>query len=215
MNVRIFRNSRWALKAAARHDFLNFQIFGENSVAIVLAQTKVTLNKPIFVGFSVLDISKLQMYQFHYGYVKQFYGDRAALLYSDTDSLSYHIKTADVYEDMKLNSAYFDFSNYDRNHTLFDESKKQVIGYFKDEMGGKVIHRFTALAPKLYAYEYSEEPLLKFAARGFPSSTIKSNVDYAKFNEALHEFTNNPLPVTTITSKAHVLKTNTVMKAGC
>ena len=73
----------------------------KNMLAVLMGREAVKLDKPIFTGFSVLEQSKNLMYDFHYGYIKQIYGAKATLLFTDTDSLCYHIATNDVYDDMK------------------------------------------------------------------------------------------------------------------
>ena len=93
---------------------------------------------PTSSGFCILDLSKLLMYQFHYDYVRPKWGDRAELCFTDTDSLTYHIRTEDVYTDIAEDSSRFDFSDYPTNHPLFSETNKKVIGKFKDELNGNI-----------------------------------------------------------------------------
>eukprot|EP01043_Picozoa_sp_COSAG02_P110894 COSAG02_NODE_47032_length_344_cov_0.726531_1_plen_114_part_11 len=88
-------------------------IYNESLTAIKMKKKSITLNKPIYCGMGILDLSKLHMYRFHYDYIKNKYGDRAQLLMTDTDSLMYHIKTEDFYEDMKKDSHKYDMSNFD------------------------------------------------------------------------------------------------------
>ena len=156
------------------------------------------------------------MYRFHYGFIKQKYGENVKLLYTDTDSFIYKIKTKNLYDDMESNMDYFDFSNYDPSNRLYNTRHKQVIGFFKDELAGKIMHNFIALAPKLYAYQYSEANAIQtnIAAKGFPKATIKSHVKYDTFEKALHEYTANPLPVTSIRSVAHEMRTLTTTRNG-
>ena len=86
-------------------------IFNDNQVALELAKEKVELLQPIYVGFTILDISKcILMYEFHYGYILPKYGKKAKLLFTDTDSLTYEVKTKDVYADMPENIDLFDTS---------------------------------------------------------------------------------------------------------
>jgi len=106
-------------------------------------KTSIKLDKPVYVGLSILDNSKLTIYNFHYEYIKKKYGNKAKLLFTDTDSLCYHIETADIYKDFKKDSNdRFDFSNYKKTHPNFNDSNEsqlgkyvdgQFQGYFKDE----------------------------------------------------------------------------------
>ena len=92
------------------------------------------------------------MYDYHYDVVKSTYGDIPSLLFTDTDSLCYSIRTEDVYAEMKSKSDLFDFSNYPREHACFSDEKKKVIGKMKDELSGAPMIEFIGLRAKLYAY---------------------------------------------------------------
>jgi hypothetical protein len=108
-------------------------VFSENLAVAHMVKTKVKLNKPIYLGMSILDLSKTFMYDFFYGYVKPTCGDRASLLMTDTDSLILEIKTDDVYTEIRNRGhhmEYFDFSNYSEDHpsNLQHGSKKNKKG---------------------------------------------------------------------------------------
>ena len=111
-------------------------------------KTKVKMNKPIYLGLSILDISKTLMYEFWYDYIQPKYKDRVKLCYMDTDSFIIHIKTEDFYEDIANDvEKWFDLSNYDENdkRLLPIGKNKKVIGLFKDELGGKIMNEFIGL----------------------------------------------------------------------
>ena len=100
------------------------------------------------------------MYDFHYNYIKQKYGDKAKFLFTDTDSLMYEIQTKDFYKDISAAvKDRFDTSNYPLNHSSDIPSwlNKKVIGMFKDEVGGKVINESVGLRAKLYSYKMFED----------------------------------------------------------
>ena len=131
--------------------------FSKNLLAIEMKKTKVKMNKPVYLGMSILDISKTLMYEFWYDYIKPKFGDRAKLCYTDTDSFVIYIKTEDFYEDIANDvDRWFDTSNYNENKTgkrrLPIGKNKKVIGFFKDEFGGKIMEEFCALRAKTYAY---------------------------------------------------------------
>ena len=108
----------------------------------------MTLNKPIYVGFCILELSKLLMYEFHYDYVlKTFNG--AKLLFADTDSLVYEIKDKYVYEQCFKDKKLFDFSGYPINSKYYDSSKKKVLGKMKDKFNGMRIVEFIGLKSKI------------------------------------------------------------------
>ena len=104
--------------------------FSENLLAIEMKKTKVKMNKPVYLGMSILDISKTLMYEFWYDYIKPKYEDAAKLCYMDTDSFIIHIKTEDFYEDIANDDEkWFDTSNYDENdrRSLSLDKNKKVI----------------------------------------------------------------------------------------
>ena len=107
------------------------------------------LNKPIYVGFTVLDLSKWKMHDFHYNFIKKNFN--AKLLFTDTDSLTYEIKSENVYEEFYKQKDLFDFSNYSKDSKFFDDANKKVIGKMKDEFGGVIVDEFVGLKSKMYS----------------------------------------------------------------
>ena len=111
------------------------------------------MNKPVYLGFSVLEISKTLIYEFWYGYIKPKYQDNAKLCYMDTDSVVINIKTEDFHENIADHvKKGFDTSNYEVNRPLPTGKNKKVIGLMKDELGRKIMTEFAALRPKTYSY---------------------------------------------------------------
>ena len=127
--------------------------FSENLLAIKLKKTKVKMNEPVYLGLSILEISKTLMYEFWYDYMKPKYGDNVKLCYMDTDSFIMHIKAEDFYKDIANDvKKRFDTSNYEINRPLPAGKNKKVIGLMKDELGRKIMTEFVALMPKSYSY---------------------------------------------------------------
>ena len=125
----------------------------EDLSKIEMKRTKVKMNKPIYLELSILEISKLLMYEFWYDYMKPKYGDNVKLCYMDTDSFIMNIKTEDFYKDIDNDvEKRFDISNYECDRPLPTGKNKKVIGLMKDELGGRVITEFVALRPKTYSY---------------------------------------------------------------
>ena len=138
-------------------NYVHRTTFSDSLVAIHMARTKLYFNKPVYLGMCILDLSKTLMYEFHYEYTKSKYGDKAELLFTDTDSLMYEIETEDFYKDITPDvRAKFDTSNYPSKHPSGIEIgvNKKVIGMFKDEAGGEVIAKFVGLRAKNYSYIY-------------------------------------------------------------
>ena len=119
-----------------------------------MKKTFVKMIKPLYLGMSVLDISKTPMYEFWYDNIKPKYEDRANLCYTDTDSFIIYIKSEDFFEDISNDvERWFDTSNYDENdkRPLPIVKNKKVTGIFKDELRGKIIKEVVALRAKTYA----------------------------------------------------------------
>ena len=117
VDIKLVTNEKQARKLISKPNFCHRNIFCDHLVAIHSNKTKVVLNKPMLVGQAILDLSKILMYMFHCDYIKPMYGDRAKLLFTDTDSLMYEIQTEDFYKDISPDvSEMFDTSNYPKDH---------------------------------------------------------------------------------------------------
>ena len=155
-----------------------------------MKKTKVKINKPIYLGLSVLEISKTLMYGFWYNYMKQKYGDNVKLCYMDTDSFIMHIKTEDFYKDIADDvEKRFDTSNYEINRPLPIGKYKKVIGLMKNELGGKTMTEFVALRPKTYSY-LTDDCKEDKKAKGTKKCVIKQKI---KFNDYKYCFLNNEI----------------------
>ena len=118
-----------------------------------MKKTKVKMNKPVYLGLSILEISKTLIYEFWYDNMKPKYGDNVKLCYMDTDSFIMHIKTKDFYKDIADDvEKRFDASSYKINRPLPAGNNKKVIGLMKDELGGNIMTEFAPLRPKIYSY---------------------------------------------------------------
>ena len=118
-------------------------------MGVEMKYSSIKINKPFYIGMSILDLSKWHMYNFHYNVMKAIFGDRVHLHYTDTDSFIYEISSADVYEELRPHARdYFDFSNYPENHMLKNSCNKKVPGKFKDESASKCITEFVGLRSK-------------------------------------------------------------------
>ena len=142
-------------KLVSEPNYHTTKCFSENLLALEMKKTKVKMNKPIYLGMSISDISKMLMYKFWYYYFKPKYGDRAKLCYTDTDSFIINIIIEDFFEDISNDvEVWYDTSNYDENDKIplpIGENKK-VIGLFKDELGGRIMKEFCAVRAKTYSY---------------------------------------------------------------
>ena len=167
--------------------FVNDEENEDYFVGLEAQRTKVKLDKPIYTGFSVLELSKLHMYEYHYTHMMLKYGpERAKLLFTDTDSLTYLIQTEDVYRDMKQHEELYDTSNYPKEHFLFSNANKKVIGKFKDETGGLPITEWVGLRAKMYSI-LTEDGKEKKTGKGIKKSVLKKEIRHQDFKDCLFQ----------------------------
>ncbi|XP_071138725.1 uncharacterized protein [Mytilus edulis] len=145
VNVKLCHTEKKFLKYTARPSFKSCTVFNEDLVAVENLRTDILMNQPVYVGFSILDLSKHLMYDFHYKHMKTLYGGKIRLCFTDTDSFLYHIQTEDMYDDMMEYQDMFDTSEYDEAHMLHSNHNKKVLGKFKDETKGVPISEFVGL----------------------------------------------------------------------
>ena len=127
--------------------------FSGNLLEIEMKKIKLKMNKPVYLGLSILEIRKTMMHEFRYDYIKPTYQQNKKLCYMDTDSFIINIKTDDCYKDISNDvQKRFDTSNYEINRPLTIGRNKKVIGLMKDELGGKIMTELVALRPKIYSY---------------------------------------------------------------
>ena len=171
-------------KWASRPSFISSKIFNEDLVAVHKIKPTLTLNRPAYVGMCILDLSKTLMYDFHYNYIKSQYGDKARLLFTDTDSLTYEIEAYDVYQDFWKDKHLFDNSDYPKNNPFFDNSNKKVIGKFKDEAAGTPIVEFVGLKSKMYSY-IKDNKQESHTAKGIKKNVIKQKIKHGNYEDTL------------------------------
>ena len=149
INVRLVNNEKDFLKYTSRPTYITHKIFGKDYAAIHEIKPILILNKPTCIGFTVLDLSKWLMYDFHYNFIKKNFD--AKLLFTDADSLTYEIKSESIYEEFFKWKDLFDLSNYLKNSRFFDGTNKKVIGKMKDKFGGIIVGEFVGLKSKIYS----------------------------------------------------------------
>ena len=149
ISVKLINNSKDYLRCVSKPNFISQKIFDKNFLAVHQIKPVLTLNKPIYLRFSILELSKLLMYKFHYDYVCNKYD--AKLLFADTDSLVYEINNEDVYEQCFKDRRLFDFSGYPIDSKYYDGTNEKVLGKMKDEFNGVKIVGFVGLKSKMYS----------------------------------------------------------------
>ena len=152
IDVKLVSNKKDYLKWTSKPSYMSHKMFDNDLVVIRKNKVTLTLNKPAYIGMCILELSKVLMYEFHYDFIKNKYANNSRLLFTDTDSLMYEIKTEDVYEDFSNDKEMFDFSNYSTKSKYYDNSNKLVVGKTKDKTTGVAIEEFVGLKPKMYSY---------------------------------------------------------------
>ena len=152
IDVKLINNEKDYLKCTSNPSYMPHKIFDNNLVAIRKNKIALKLYKPAYIGMCMLDLSKILMYEYHYDYIKNKYGNKSKLLFTDTDSLMYEIKTEDVYEDFSSDKEMFHFRSYTIKSKYYDDSNKLVIGKMKDETAGVTIKELVGLKPKIYSF---------------------------------------------------------------
>jgi hypothetical protein len=213
VDVKLVMNKKALNKLVKKANFKNINIFDENLVAVHMKKATVKLNKPIYLGMSILDLSKTLMYQFHYDYVKPKWGNRAKLLFTDTDSLCYEIQTDDVYKDISEDvNEWFDTSNYDKDHPSgIQTGKNKVIGFFKDECGGKFITEFVGLRAKSYSFKMSNGKVEK-KCKGVKKYVVNKHITHEDYKETLFSGIPQYRTMNTIRSRGHEVGSEKINK---
>ena len=203
------------LRQVAKPTYVSHKIFHENLVAVHMKKNFLKLDKPSYVGMCILDLSKVLMYDFHYNFIKAKYGDRAKLLFTDTDSLSYHIQTDDVYEDLYKHKEMFDNSDYSKSSKFYFDENKKVIGKFKDEAAGNLITSFVGLKSKMYSYlvELPDGEIKNNkTAKGISKNVTKRDLEHEDYLSCLLNSTIEKHMIKTIRSDHHVVSSYEINK---
>ena len=206
VNVKLVTNNHQTLKYVAKPSFKTLTKFSDHLIAIQMHKIKLCLNRPIYTGFSVLDLSKLCMQKFHYDHIKKKYKDeKSQLLFTDTDSLCYKIETEDIYKDMRDAGFLYDFSNYPKDHPNFNIDYKKRVGKMKDETEGNPVREFVGVRPKVYSMVCENANARKFANKGIRRNQSVSHEKYKYC--VLQSRVPPPIRFKQIDSKLHVLRT--------
>ena len=211
-------------KLIAKPNYKGSFIFTEsNLVSVRMGKTTVLLNKPVYLGKAILDISKVLMNEFHYGYVTPKWGERDKLLFTHTDLLCYELTTEDFYEDMRPDVyERFDTSDFPKDHPCglpFGLNKK-ALGFMKDEAKGKIITEFVGLRPKLYAYAtqdycdkcYNKE--FEKKTKGVKKQVIRKTLHFHYYKDCLFNATIYLTQFNTIQSCKHEITTECATKVA-
>ena len=184
-NIKLVTTEEKYLHTVMCPKFKSGVLFGENLMGCEMGKIKAVMNKPVYLGQAILDLSKIVMYEFHYDYMIPKYSNRLKLCYMDMDSIVYHIKTEDFYADIVDDvPARFDTSGYCPNRPLPVVLNKKVIGLMKDELGGAIMTEFVALRPKLYSYKKLDGSEDK-KCKGIKKYVVKKTLTFEDYKTCL------------------------------
>jgi hypothetical protein len=217
-DIKLVADEEKALQFLSMPHLLGFRVFDSNLAAVNLMKPRCLINRPFYVGFAVLELSKLHMYKFHYDFVKQRWpGERSQLLFTDTDSLMYEIQDNNLFETVWAYRDRFDLSDYPKDF-YYDSTNNKVIGKFKDETNSKPLLEFVGLRPKMYSFltisdTLHSETSEKMRAKGIQRAAMK-RLRHADFLKQLHDPIENSLTNRRIGTKLHKIFTYEYQKRG-
>ena len=230
--VKIVKDPSIFCSLVTKPNFDRHIIINENLVIVLMNQESVRIDKPYYIGFSILEISKYIMYDFFYNILRPYFGDDGVeLLYSDTDSLAINIKTGDLLQDLNNLKSNMDFSNLHHSHPLFSKENMAQLFKFKEEFGLRPISRLCALKSKVYSFEVGCQHnngvdwrglCLECQNNSFTGSNVNKlkgiqkrtarNIQFSNYVKCLSDFTAQREKTFQIISKKQKISTNMVSK---
>ena len=216
VNIKLTTTGEQFKKLTAKPNYESRKIFNENLVSVHMKKTSLTMNKPVYLGMSILDLSKTLMFDFHYKYIIPKYGNKAKLLFTDTDSFLYEIQTEDFYKDISGDvKDRFDTSDYPEGHPsgIPTGVNKKVLGMFKDEAAGKNIMEFVGLRAKLYSYKMEEGKENK-KCKGIKKAVVEKSISHKDYKTCLETGKEQLRRQNIIRSYEHTLYTEEINKVA-
>ena len=184
-DIKLVTTDKRRSKLVSEPNYHTINLISEDLSIIEMKKTKVKMNKPIYLGLSILEISKILMYEFWYDYMEPKYNDNVRLCYMNTDSFIMNIKTNDFYKDISDDvDNRFDTSYYEIKRPLLMGKNKKVIGLMKDKLGGEIITEFVTLRPKTYSY-LSDDSKEDKKAKGTKKCVIKKMIKFHDYKKCL------------------------------
>ena len=220
-NIKLVNNEEEYLKNVMNPNFKSGTLLGPDLIGCEMGKVKVKMNKPVYLGQAILDLSKTIMYEFHYDYMipkyvrsaSEAHGDKLKLCYMDMDSLIYSIETKDFYEDIASDvESRFDTSGYlnDGLRPLPVGKIKKVIGLMKDKLGGEIMKEFISLRPKMYSYRVgSSEPK---KCKGIKKCVAKKTISFEDYKKCLFNGEKSHRSQLLFRSRKHEVRTLEVNK---
>ena len=195
-DIRVVTTDKRRSILASEPNYHSSKCISKDLMIMEMKKVEVKMNKPIYLGQAILDISKTLMYEFWYDYIKPKHNEKAKLCYMDNDSFIIHIETEDFYKDIAQDvNKWFDTSGYDKNdkRPLPIGINKKVIGMFKDELNGKIVAKLCGPRSKTYAYKMNDD-IEKKKAKGTKKCVVKRRLKFDDYTDSLF---NNYTKITT------------------
>lgn len=195
VDIRVVRSAERekVSKLTASPLYERFKLFANDMAGIEMSKSKLYLNKPIYAGMTILDNSKIVMYDFFYNVLRARYGRKCELLYTDTDSLLLEVETEDFYSDMAERMDLYDTSDYPADHPLHSDVNKKVLGKMKDEFAGVPIEEVVCLRAKAYSIKRVPEMTEYELKKKQEIESLKSKMTAAQLEEKLEELEKNKM----------------------
>ncbi|UYV77988.1 hypothetical protein LAZ67_15003107 [Cordylochernes scorpioides] len=219
VRVEVVTEPERAAKLMAKPTLDSFHIIEEDLVILKMKNRNLTLNKPVYIGFTILELSKLKIFQFHYSTMLPLFkapSFKISLCFTDTDSFLYHITTppsADLFSILDKIRDQLDTSDYPLSHPLYSQVNKKVIGKWKDELCGQIMTEFVGLKAKMYSYRVlgGDE---KNIGKGVKKHILKNELAFQNYKDTLETHKRHFLTQNLIQSRKHTLYTIEQTKLG-
>ena len=169
------------------------------------------MDKPLYLGFCILELSKLTMYRFHYKEMVAKYGNRVKQTYTDTDSFIHKIETENLYNDIALNLDAYGTSDYPSDHPLYSRTNAKVLRKFKDECASLAVQEFVELRSKMYSILLPGGKA-KFTAKRVSRRHILKHLKHEDKRHTMKTMRSSFFKYHTISGYMHILKTIEISK---
>ena len=189
-DMKLVTSDKKYLKYVMKPNFKDGHPFSNHLFAVEMGKREIMMNKPMYLGQGILDLSKMLMYEFHYDYMRPKYSSKVKLCYMNTDSFVFEIETNDFYWDIENDvERRFDTSGYskDDNRPLPIRENKKVIGLMKDELGGKIMTEFVALRAKMYAYRKIDKEVKEKQCKGIKKCVVSEDLMFDDYKTCLFD----------------------------
>jgi len=215
VNLRLVTDPKKLVRAAGKSTYKKSTIINSDLVLVESARAKIFMNRPLIVGFTILEMAKLQMYRFYYEVLLPKYGEKMRLLFTDTDSFILLVETLDLHADMAGMMEWFDTSNFPTDHPLYSTANKRKLGFFKSETGAHCPSEFCGLRSKMYSLwtpTSDDDRHTYVKAKGIPKAHVKQHVRHHQYLHVLNSWSTTRCKFRAFRSTNHEITTREFTK---